>query len=90
MSLIDRAVKLVQEGNDPSAVIESVILSAGVTAKVNKPSKGYDPENAAAVTVPEGTVVTIAATGAGLSGVDYLVLLPSGRQAVIPFNDLSA
>jgi hypothetical protein len=87
--LINSMVNAVNEGHSPRKVLEtSLTYAPGSSVRVNKATRGTDPDTGASVSVPEGTVVTIIGVGGGGSGVDHHVRLESGDQAVIPFMDL--
>lgn len=87
--MIKQMVAAVEEGYTPRSVWEtSLTFAPGSTVKVNKATTGKDPQTGAAISVPEGEVVSILGVGGGTSGVDHHVLLKDGRQAVIPFYDL--
>lgn len=87
--LIDMMVSAVEEGYTPRSVVEtSLVFGPGARAKVNKATTAKDYHTGAAVTIPEGTVVTVIGVGGGDTGNDHHVMLPNGNQAVVPFYDL--
>ena len=87
--LIDQMVSAVEEGYTPRSVWEtSLTYAPGSTVKVNKATTGKDPDTGAAVSVPEGEVVSIIGVGGGETGNDHHVLLKDGRQAFIHYYDL--
>ena len=88
--MINRMVQLVsEEGYTPKSVWESSLsIHIGSTARVNKTTTATEYQTGNSLSVPEDTVVTVIGVGGGHSGADHHVLLPDGRQAVIPFYDL--
>ena len=83
---IHSMVDLVGQGYTPNSVWESSLTyHIGSSVKINQTISGEDPVSGAAVTVPEGEVVTIIAIGGGNSGNDGHVLRADGEsQAIIP------
>ena len=87
--LINQMIAAVEDGYTPRSVWEtSLTYAPGSTAKVNKATTGKDPETGAAVSVPEGEIVSIIGVGGGDTGNDHHVLLKDGRQAFISYYDL--
>lgn len=87
--VIDQMVAAVEEGFTPRSVWEtSLTYSPGSAVKVNKATTAQLYPDGGSVSIPEGTKVSIVGVGGGASGVDHHVMLPDGRQAIVPFYNL--
>lgn len=87
--MIKQMVAAVERGFTPRSVVEATLVyKPGSNVKVNKSTTGVDYHTKASVTIPEGTLVSVVGVGAGPSGVDHHVMLPDGKQVIIPFADL--